>query len=47
MAIEAWVEGQMVDQIFKLEAKILREEIRVETTWPVPYEGDEEEEVEV
>jgi hypothetical protein len=42
MAIQGWLEAQMVNKIFKLEAKILCEELRVETTWPVPYKGDEE-----
>jgi hypothetical protein len=43
MAVKAWLEAQMVTQIFKLEARILREEIRVETTWPVPAEDEVDE----
>jgi hypothetical protein len=42
MATKGWLEAQMVNKIFQLEAKILREELRVETTWPVPYKADEE-----
>jgi hypothetical protein len=40
MAVKAWLEAQMIHQIFKLEVRMLREEIRFETTWPVPYDGD-------
>jgi hypothetical protein len=42
MAVKAMLEAEMVDQIFKLEAVLLREEIRVETTWPVRDDPEED-----
>jgi hypothetical protein len=43
MAAKAWLEGELVNQIFAVEAKLLEDEIRVETTFAVPAEEEEEE----
>jgi hypothetical protein len=46
IATMTWLEAMMVHRIFKLEAIILREEIRVETTWPVRADDEEDDQPE-
>jgi hypothetical protein len=46
LAAKAWVEAEMVQRIFGVEVELLREEIRVETTFTVRADDQEEEEEE-
>jgi hypothetical protein len=42
MTVMAWLEAEMVHRLFKREIELLREEIRIAATWPVPANDDYE-----